>query len=146
VQKGHLKELANGPVYWVDSADSQPCIGTGGVVSWLVTLHNHFQVNHCLRRSLKAKGKLGHSGFPHRSINAVKLVHHAIEEIQRRFHTDFAAHTKEKEYGFGSSSSLKPTRAVGTEGSLNQACTPLVCCVSEQRRSQGSPSCREIFA
>jgi hypothetical protein len=27
---GKLDKLKNGPVYWVDSADSEPCIGTAG--------------------------------------------------------------------------------------------------------------------
>ena len=28
---GLLAQCKNGPLYWVDCADSQPCIGTGGV-------------------------------------------------------------------------------------------------------------------
>ena len=29
-KEGHMDELKQGPVFWVDSADSQPCIGTAG--------------------------------------------------------------------------------------------------------------------
>ena len=34
VAKGLLDHLRAGPLYWVDVADSQPCIGTGGIVAW----------------------------------------------------------------------------------------------------------------
>ena len=85
--------------------------------------------------SRTAHGKLGHSGFPHQSINAVLLAASAIAEvmdavapsavnavqIQKRFYRDFPAHAKEREYLYGSASSLKPTRAAATTGSLNQA-------------------------
>ena len=104
LKHGHLKDIANGPVFWVDSADSQPCIGTGGVTSWKLT----------------AAGKLTHSGFPNRAVNAIELGFNALTEIQRRFHADFPAHPKEQEYMFTSSSSLKPTKMIGSEGSLNQ--------------------------
>ncbi len=50
----------------------------------------------------------------------VTLAAHALQEIQKRFHADFPAHPKEKEYSFGAPSSLKATRAIPTEGSLNQ--------------------------
>ena len=42
----------------MDCADKQPNIGSGGVVSWKLT----------------AEGKMGHSGFPHKSINAAEFV------------------------------------------------------------------------
>ena len=41
-------------------------------------------------------------------------------QIQKRFYIDFPAHAKEREYLYGSASSLKPTRAAATTGSLNQ--------------------------
>lgn len=48
---GKLDELGiqNGPIFWVDSADSQPCVGTAGNMQW----------------TIKANGKLFHSGLPH---------------------------------------------------------------------------------
>lgn len=48
---GKLQELGinRGPIFWVDSADSQPCVGTVGSLVW----------------TIKAIGKLFHSGLPH---------------------------------------------------------------------------------
>ena len=34
VNAGKIDELKNGPVVWIDSADSLPCIGTAGVLQW----------------------------------------------------------------------------------------------------------------
>ena len=39
VRQGHLTRLKDGPLYWVDTADSQPCIGTGGIACWQLTAH-----------------------------------------------------------------------------------------------------------
>jgi len=36
--------------FWIDTADKQPCIGTGGMIPW----------------HLKATGKLFHSGLAHK--------------------------------------------------------------------------------
>ena len=52
VKRGELDALKRGPLYWVDVAESRPCIGTGGIAAW----------------TLRASGKLGHSGMPHQSI------------------------------------------------------------------------------
>ena len=38
---------------------------------------------------LTARGKLFHSGFPNRAINAIELVMDAVQEVQRRFYKDF---------------------------------------------------------
>lgn len=48
---GKLNDLgiSRGPIFWVDSADSQPCVGTVGNMQWMI----------------KANGKLFHSGLPH---------------------------------------------------------------------------------
>lgn len=50
LKEGKLDELAKGPVYWVDSADSHPCMGTAAAVMW----------------KLRAEGHLFHSGLPHK--------------------------------------------------------------------------------
>lgn len=50
VKEGYLDDLKKGPLFWVDAADSQPCIGTCGNLQW----------------KLKATGKLFHSGLPHK--------------------------------------------------------------------------------
>lgn len=51
VKQGMLQHLLPGPLYWIDTADSQPCIGTGGIAAWQLT----------------AYGKLFHSGLPNKS-------------------------------------------------------------------------------
>lgn len=50
-KSGKLAELGidKGPIFWVDSADSHPCVGTVGNLQW----------------SIKANGTLFHSGLPH---------------------------------------------------------------------------------
>lgn len=60
---GKLDELgiSKGPIFWVDSADSQPCVGTVGNMQWM----------------MKATGKLFHSGLPH----MVSLVHYCSSSI-----------------------------------------------------------------
>eukprot|EP00128_Syssomonas_multiformis_P010446 Colp12_sorted_trinity150504_noHs@5700 len=101
---GELKDLKNGPVIWLDCADKQPNIGSGGVVGWRLTAH----------------GKLCHSGFPHKGVNAIELAHEATAFVQHRFYADFPKHEHEARYGFECSSSLKPTRTRTPEGGLNQ--------------------------
>ena len=34
VKEGKLEHLKKGPVFWCDSADSQPCIGTAAAIQW----------------------------------------------------------------------------------------------------------------
>lgn len=50
LKDGKLEKLKDGPVFWVDSADSQPCMGTASAVMW----------------TLKCRGRLFHSGLPHK--------------------------------------------------------------------------------
>uniref|UniRef100_A0A6V7QVT8 Peptidase M20 dimerisation domain-containing protein n=1 Tax=Ananas comosus var. bracteatus TaxID=296719 RepID=A0A6V7QVT8_ANACO len=71
-EEGYLDELKAGPVYWIDVADKQPCIGSGGMITW----------------HLKALGKLFHSGFPNKAINAMELNMEALKVIQTRFYSD----------------------------------------------------------
>lgn len=47
-----------------------PTLGTGSVTTW----------------SLTGKGKLFHSGLPHKAINAIELVHESMRVIQKRFY------------------------------------------------------------
>ena len=80
MEDGKLDELKKGgPVYWIDSADSQPCCGTNGVTQW----------------ELKATGRMFHSGLPHKGINAIEFAQEAIGEIQENFYRDFPP-TKEQ--------------------------------------------------
>ncbi|GLC37544.1 hypothetical protein PLESTB_001759000 [Pleodorina starrii] len=99
-----LDNLRAGPLYWVDVADSQPCIGTGGIVAW----------------SLKAYGKMFHSGLPHKSINPIELAMAAVQYMQDRFYADFPPHAEEARYGFATPSTMKPTQWSYPGGSINQ--------------------------
>lgn len=76
MKAGRIDALKNGPVIWIDCADSQPCIGTAGVIPW----------------HLNVKGHLFHSGLPHKGINAIEFGMEASGEIQKRFYRDFPAH------------------------------------------------------
>jgi acetylornithine deacetylase len=106
-----MDNLKTGPVFWVDSADSQPCVGTAGVAQW----------------QLDFKGKLFHSGMPNRGINAIEFAQDSISYIQKRFYVDYKKHPDEITYNFMTSSTLKPTQISCTQGSINQI--PPGCCV-----------------
>jgi len=88
VKDGHIEELKNGTCYWIDSADSQPCTGTAGALTW----------------HLKATGRLFHSGLPHRGINSLELVSEALAIIQERFYEDFPPHPSEEQYKYSTPS------------------------------------------
>ena len=103
--KNHvLDELKSGTCLWIDSSDSQPCIGTAGSATW----------------SLKATGKRFHSGFPNNTVNPIELVSEAMAHVQHRFYDEFPRHHEENRYKFGASSSFKPTQMKCADGSLNQ--------------------------
>eukprot|EP00850_Spirogloea_muscicola_P023359 SM000351S13210 [mRNA] locus=s351:28287:32278:+ [translate_table: standard] len=105
VRDGLLDKLKAGPVsFWVDVADKQPCIGTGGMAAW----------------TLRASGKLFHSGLPHKAINPLELAMEALAEVQRRFYADFPPHAEEARYGFATPSTMKPTQWSYPGGSINQ--------------------------
>ena len=70
---GKLDHLKGGPIFWVDSADSQPCMGTAGCSMW----------------TLRVEGRLFHSGLPHKGINSVEMAMEAVNHIQTRFYQDF---------------------------------------------------------
>jgi len=94
VKEGKLAHLKDGPVYWLDSADFGPTIGTSGMATW----------------KLVVEGKVAHSGFPQNGINAAELAFEATRALQAWFYRNYPPHPKEREYGFLSPSSLKPTR------------------------------------
>lgn len=94
VKDGKLAHLKNGPLYWIDSADFGPTIGTGGMATW----------------RLVVEGKVAHSGFPQNGINAAELAFAATQALQAWFYQNYPPHPKEQEYGFLVPSSLKPTR------------------------------------
>ncbi|XP_027097556.2 acetylornithine deacetylase-like [Coffea arabica] len=112
VKDGLLDKLKQGPLFWIDTADKQPCIGTGGMIPW----------------KLHVTGKLFHSGLPHKAINPLELAMEALKEIQLRFYKDFPPHPKEQVYGFATPSTMKPTQWSYPGGGINQI--PAECTVS----------------
>jgi len=104
VKRGELNRLKSGPLMWVDSADFGPTMGTGGAMTWELT----------------AAGKLFHSGFPHKAINAIELGMEAVKYIQDRFYVDFPAGKQEEAYKFETGSSIKPTQISCPPGGTNQ--------------------------
>ncbi|KMT11668.1 hypothetical protein BVRB_5g106060 [Beta vulgaris subsp. vulgaris] len=101
---GLLDKLKDGPLFWIDTADKQPCIGTGGVIPW----------------KLQGHGKLFHSGLAHKGINAMEMTMEALKEIQLRFYKDFPPHPQEEVYGFATPSTMKPTQWTYPGGGINQ--------------------------
>jgi len=104
LEAGKLEPLKSGPVVWVDCADSQPCIGTAGAITWHV----------------KANGHLFHSGLPHKGINSLELGMEAVSRIQNAFYEKFPPCEQETEYKFTTPSTMKPTQMRCAEGGLNQ--------------------------
>jgi len=102
-KRGELKFLKNGPLYWVDSANIGPTMGTGGVQTW----------------ELNATGRSFHSGFPQKAINAIHLATEIVTYLEGRLHKDFSFGDKEKEYKFEIGSSIKPTQLSVPPSSLN---------------------------
>lgn len=99
-----LDKLKQGPLFWIDTADKQPCICTGGMIPW----------------KLHVSGKLFHSGLAHKAINPLELAMEALKEIQSRFYRDFPPHQNEKVYGFATPSTMKPTQWSYPGGGINQ--------------------------
>ncbi|XP_011028189.1 PREDICTED: acetylornithine deacetylase-like isoform X2 [Populus euphratica] len=112
VKDGLLNKLKGGPLFWIDTADKQPCIGTGGMIPWKL----HFT------------GKLFHSGLPHKAINPLELGMEALKELQSRFYKDFPPHKEEQIYGFATPSTMKPTQWSYPGGGINQI--PAECTIS----------------
>ncbi|KAK4262461.1 hypothetical protein QN277_028018 [Acacia crassicarpa] len=104
VKDGLLNKLKEGPLFWIDTADKQPCIGTGGMIPW----------------KLHVTGKLFHSGLAHKAINPLELAMEALKEIQSRFYRDFPPHPQEPVYGFATPSTMKPTQWSYPGGGINQ--------------------------
>lgn len=103
-KENYLDDLKAGPLFWIDAADSQPCIGTCGNLQW----------------RMKVTGKLFHSGLPHRGINSIEMAMDAVSYVQKKFFDDFERHVRDDEYNFITQSTLKPTQISCAPGSLNQ--------------------------
>jgi acetylornithine deacetylase len=126
--EGYLDDLKRGPLFWIDAADGEPCIGTAGACQW----------------ELKAKGKLFHSGLPHRGINAIEFANDATRYCQRRFFQDFPRHPKEEEYKFTTQSTFKATQISCSAGTLNQI--PADCTVQGDIRLSPFYDMQEVCA
>ncbi|MCP3099156.1 M20/M25/M40 family metallo-hydrolase [Myxococcus sp. K15C18031901] len=92
-EAGRLKDLVGHPVFWLDSANFGPTVGTGGIHLW----------------ALKVTGVGGHSGMPQNCVNALELGMAASLELARWFHARYPASDDEQRWGFLASSSLKAT-------------------------------------
>jgi len=103
-RQGELNKLKDGPLYWVDSANFGPTLGTAGMCAW----------------ELKVTGKKFHSGLPHKGINAIEAGMQAVQYLQSTFYKAFPTHEREEEYKFITSSSMKPTQIEVPPGSINQ--------------------------
>jgi acetylornithine deacetylase len=93
-KEGELEFCRHAPLFWIDSADVGPTIGTAGVMTW----------------ECKVTGFSGHSGVPQNAVNALSLSMRAIEYIQKRFYSDFPYSHEAHQWQFSNGSSLKPTR------------------------------------
>ncbi|KAM1048482.1 hypothetical protein ACFX1X_027920 [Malus domestica] len=62
VKDGLVSMLRDGPLFWIDMADKQPCIGTGGMIPW----------------KLHVTGKLFHNGLAHKLLNNNGLCDHTV--------------------------------------------------------------------
>lgn len=111
VLEGYMNHLLAGPLFWIDSADTQPCIGTAGMMQWRLTV----------------RGKCFHSGLPHKGINAIELAMDVVSNIQQRFFQDFPRLPQDDEYNFVTQSTLKATQIHSAPGAINQI--PFECVV-----------------
>ena len=70
---GALDDLSAGTIYWLDSAEFGPTVGTGGMAAW----------------RLEAIGVGGHSGFAQNCVNALELANATsralVEWFEKRF-------------------------------------------------------------
>jgi len=72
--------------------------------------------------SLRCSGRLFHSGFPHKGINAIELASEVTSFVQQRFYEDFQPDPQEDAYQFATGSHMKPTQIECAKGSTNQIC------------------------
>jgi len=93
VAQGKMMDLRGQPVYWLDSADFGPTVGTAGIAMW----------------ELEATGVTGHSGMPQNCVNALELAMASSLALGAWFREAFPAHPDEAKWAFLSASSLKAT-------------------------------------
>ncbi len=97
VDNGHVDHLKDGTVFWLDSADFGPTVGTGGIAMW----------------ELEARGVTGHSGMSHNCVNALELGMATSLALRRWFEERYPPHPDEKRWKFVIPSTLKATVVSG---------------------------------
>ena len=90
---GALEPLKAGPIFWLDSADFGPTLGTGGIATW----------------EIRATGIPGHSGMPQNCVNALELCMAAVRALVDWFNDNVPPHPDEARWKFSSPSTCKPT-------------------------------------
>jgi len=93
LEVGAMEPLRTGPIFWLDSTDFGPTVGTGGVARW----------------DLFVTGVAGHSGMPQNCVNALELGMAAAQSLVGWFQDAYPAHPDEAAYGYPCPSSLKAT-------------------------------------
>ncbi len=93
LQAGFLDLLRDQTIYWLDSGDFGPTLGTGGIARW----------------AIEAEGVAGHSGLPNHCVNALELAFAAARGLAEWFERTYPAHPEELRYNYASPSSLKAT-------------------------------------
>jgi acetylornithine deacetylase/succinyl-diaminopimelate desuccinylase-like protein len=88
-----MDDLKDGPIYWLDSADFGPTVGTGGIAMW----------------RLEVSGVAGHSGFTQNCVNALELAMAAGLALAAWFRSTYPPHPDEQRWGFLTPSTLKST-------------------------------------
>jgi acetylornithine deacetylase len=104
IKNGKMAHLKKGFMYWIDTSDTHPCIGTAAMTSW----------------KLHVKGMMGHSGVPQKAINPLYLGFEVISEMCDRIHEAFPAHPKEAVYGYQVPTNMKLTMVEHPPGAVNQ--------------------------
>ncbi len=104
LSEGHLDSLRGAPVYWVDSADFGPTLGTGGLAVW----------------ELESTGVAGHSGLAQNCVNALELGMATSLALAAHFAERFPPHPEEQRWGFVSASTLKATVVQGENSKVTK--------------------------
>jgi acetylornithine deacetylase len=104
VSQGKMKALRGAPVFWLDSADFGPTVGTAGMAMW----------------NLEVTGVTGHSGMPHNCVNALELAMASGLALGEWFRGAFPAHPEEKRYAFLAPSSMKSTVVLASNNKISK--------------------------
>ncbi len=104
VSQGKLQALRGAPVFWLDSADFGPTVGTAGMAMW----------------SLEVTGVTGHSGMPHNCVNALELAMASGLALGDWFRGAFPPHAEEKRYAFLAPSSMKSTVVIAANNKVSK--------------------------